>query len=665
MDGFVATVDYTLSRFERLENRFQTGVFGDTANHGIQSLTVDENGTFVNYAFSGAADFLFYGNELQVENDSLGFNVSWDVTDNLNFDFDFHTSKSESQPDGELNDLLGLYQGALGVNFAFAYGEGPFQVSVDDSGAFRGDQPFGGGTAIPGVDSFLDPDGVSPLGTFVRNISIENEVDQFQFRGNWEPDSGMLGSVDFGASYIDYQVETSGISTGFVFQGLGADPTFPGGATVPVACTVCSEGSGFFLPGSGSGIAGGFPTILRTPDPRALFDNFFFQPGDLVPQVQNFDVQEESLAVFANFNFEGEVAGMDARASVGVRYETTDVTGTAFQNLPVALQTTSLTEQVVINSADIVPFTLEGDYDEFLPAIDMQISPRDDMVLRLSYGRTLARPDLNALRPSLLIAEVDPFGPFNAFQGNPNLQPFLADNVDLAFEWYFSRSSLFAVNYFYKNVSNFIGTQTITSPLLNVDGNPLTDPSARFVPAAAGTSGSGPVTGNASDPIAEFSISQPFNEDQSATINGIELALQHVFDFGLGFQLNYTFVDSDADFDPLSVTQQVTLLGLSDSANIVAFYETDNFQIRFAGNWRDEFLFSTNQLRVPGEPVFFDSYFQVDASASYDVNDNFSVFVDVINLFGEDQRQFGRFQNQFLFQNDQEPRVTFGARASF
>lgn len=665
VDGVELTFDYTLSRFDRNEQRFQTGVFGDTANHGIQSLTVDENGTFTNYAFSGAADFLFYDNELRIENDSFGGNLKIEASDNLTLEFDGHTSKSESQPDGQLNDLLGLYQTALGVNFAFDYGSGPFQVSVDDSGAFRGQDPFGGGAPIPGITSFLDPDATSPLGTFVRTIAIRNDVDQAQFKGTWEPDSGFLSSLDFGASYTDYQVSTAGISSGFIFQGLGADPTFPGGATITVPCSVCNENSGFFTPGGGTSVPGGFPAILRSPDPRGLFDSFFFSPDDIVPQVQNFDIQEESLAFYANFNFEGEVAGMPARAAVGVRYETTDVTGTAFQNLPVALQTTSLTEQVVINSPDIIPFTLEGDYDQFLPAIDLQIEPRDDMLLRLSYGRTIARPDLNALRPSLLIAEVDPFGPFNAFQGNPDLQPFLADNVDLAFEWYFAPSSLLAVNYFYKNVSNFIGTRTFDSVLMNANGDPLTDPSARFVPAAAGTSGSGPVTGNASDPQAIFAISQPFNEDESATINGLEIAVQHVFDFGVGFQLNYTFVDSGAEFDPNSLVQQVVLLGLSDSANAVLFYENDKFQVRVAANYRDEFLFSTNQLRVPGEPVFFDDYIQVDASASYDINDNFSVFVDVLNIFGEDQRQRGRFENQFLFQNDQEPRITFGARASF
>ena len=108
-----------------------------------------------------------------------------------------------------------------------------------------------------------------------------------------------------------------------------------------------------------------------------------------------------------------------------------------------------------------------------------------------------------------------------------------------------------------------------------------------------------------------------------------------------------------------------SLIGLSDTANLVGFYENDKFKIRVAGNWRDDFLFATNQLRVPNEPVFVDSFIQIDASASYNINENYSVFVEGLNLTGSDQSQTGRFQEQFLFENNQRPRVTFGARAKF
>ena len=664
-DNFSATLDYTLSRFERDEKRYQTGVFGDPANHGVQSLQFDQNGTFTSYSFTGAADFLSYENELNIENDSIGLNLDWQVNDRLSLNFDIHSSDSQSQPDGELNDLLFLLQGAQNVGFGFNYSEGPTAVAVNDANASTviangvpGALTFLGGPASPlPLSGFLDPAGLAPLGTFVRNISILNEVDQAQLKGTWDfSDTGVLKSVNFGASRTDYMVDTKSVSSQFVFQGLGVDPVTFSSVCTTALCPLDSPIRGGIALGSGSGI-GGFNTIARVSSPAELAANFPIQPGDIQPAEDQSIISEESTAFYVNFNLEGELGGMPARLAIGARYEDTDIEGTSVQNLPIALQTSSNTEQEVLQSTEEVNFTLKGDYSELLPAIDFQIQPNEKTVARFSYGRTLARPDLNALRPSLTIADTRPFGPFNAVQGNPNLEPYLADNFDLAVEWYYAEDSYAAINYFYKDIDNYIGTTTLVQPINNVNGEPLTDPSARFV----GT----PVVGNASDPVAQFNVSQPFNSG-SADLDGFEFALQHVFgDTGFGIQANYTIVDSDAEFDPNAITQTVNLIGLSDSANLVGFFENDTFQVRAALNYRDEFLFSENQLRVQGEPVFFDSYTQLDVSGSYRYSDNITLFAEILNLTGEDQRQHGRFKNQFLFENNQDPRYTIGIKADF
>lgn len=665
-ENLTATLDFTLSRFGRTELRYQTGVFGDPANHGVSSLQFDGNGTFTNYAFTGAADFLSYENELRTENDSVGLNLEWQVSDALNLNFDVHSSDSQSQPGGELNDLLFLLQGSQNVGFSYRYDGQPFGVQVMDSGASTmiangvpGALVFldGGATAetLP-LSGFLDPAGLSPLGTFVRNISILNEVDQAQLRGTWEMSgNGALQSIDFGASVIDFTVDTNSISSQFVFQGLGINPATFGAVCTAALCPGNSSLRNGIRIGSGTGIAG-YNQILRVDSPAAIAGGFPIQTSDIVPATDQSLIGEESAALHVNFNFDWEIGDMPARLALGARYESTDVEGTSVQNLPISLQTSSPTEQEVIQSTEAVNFTLMGDYQELLPAVDFQISPGEDVVARFSYGRTLARPDLNALRPALTIADTRPFGPFNAVRGNPDLMPYLADNLDLALEWYYDEFSYAAVNYFSKDIENYIGTTTIMQPILNVTGDALTDPSARFT----GT----PVVGNASDPVAQFNVLSPFNSG-NAEIDGFELALQHFFgETGFGVQANYTFVDSDAEFDPNAIVQTVNLIGLSDSSNLVAFYEDDTFQIRVAYNWRGDFLFSENQLRVQNEPVFFDAYSQVDISSSWRVTDTITVFGEILNVTGEDQTQRGRYHNQFLFQNDQEPRITLGIRAN-
>ena len=487
-------------------------------------------------------------------------------------------------------------------------------------------------------------DGLSPLGSLVRTVAIENDVTQAQFRGTWRGNPGdLLQSINFGASYIEYDVATASNSTNFVFQGLddctGCDTLFTGEETF----------SGNI-----------WPSILIFDSAEAI--NNLFPVQTVIPQFDIVDIIEESYSAHLNANFEGEFNEMIVKLSAGVRYETTDVESSSLSNLPLGLRTTTTSEQEVIFTDTEQLLVQDGSYSNFLPAVDFQLQPTDETVLRFSYGRTLARPDLNALRPSLQIADTRPFGPFNAIRGNPGLQPYLADNIDVAAEWYYDEGSYLAVTYFYKEVQNYIGTETTQGEILNANGEPITDPSARFPDAGP----NGPsVESLPTDPVANFNILQQVNTGD-AQINGWEFAVQHLFgDTGFGVQANYTIVDSDADFDPLETEQVVNLIGLSDSANLVGFYENDRFQVRIAANWRDEFLFAENQLRVQGEPVFFDAFTQIDASASYNVKENLEVFVEALNITGEDQLQRGRFTDQFLFENDQKPRLTFGVRASF
>ena len=667
-EDLTATVDYTLSRYNVDERRYQTGVFGTPTNHGVQALAFDQNGTFTNYLFSGAADFLSYENELVVEGDSVGFNLDWQASEKLSLNLDLHSSTSESQPDGELNDVLFLLQGSLGVNFGIGYSGGPFETTTDASGAstfISGGVPgglvfLGGPSATLPLNGILDPAGLAPLGTFIRNVKIENDVDQAQLKGTWDFNSGSLQTIDFGLSRTDYEVATAGTSSNFVFQGLGVDPATFAGVCTTAICPITSPLRSAIEVGGGAGI-GGWDTILRVPSPAEVAAGFPIQTSSITPSVSRTNILEETTALYLNFNFETELSGMPVKVALGGRYEDTEITGISFQSIPIALRTSSNTEQEVIESTEESALTVKGDYAEFLPAIDFQIQPSDDTVVRASFGRSLARPDLNAMRPSLSIADTRPFGPFNAVQGNPDLEPYLADNFDLAFEWYYGDESYAAINYFYKDIDNYIGTTTVVQPVNNINGDPLTDPSARF--GVGGTIGA--VVGNASDPVANFNVLQPFNSG-SASVDGIELAIQHLFgDTGFGMQANLTMVDSDAEFNPNALTQTVNLIGLSDSANLVGFYENEKYQVRVALNWRDEFLFSENQLRVQGEPVFFDSYTQIDVSGSYALSDRLSLFGEILNLTGEDQTQFGRFSNQFLFENDQKPRFTFGVKGEF
>ena len=93
-----------------------------------------------------------------------------------------------------------------------------------------------------------------------------------------------------------------------------------------------------------------------------------------------------------------------------------------------------------------------------------------------------------------------------------------------------------------------------------------------------------------------WDITRPFNAPDTKTVDGFEVAFQHVFgESGFGVGVNATVVDGDVEFDVDSLDQQTPLTGLSDSANFQAFYEKDGISVKFTYAWRDEYLIGVGQ----------------------------------------------------------------------
>jgi TonB-dependent receptor len=685
-ERFQVTVDYVYSLYEVDQRRNITASFGVVDGNTVTNLGLDDNYTVTGYTRAGhAPDTQAYDNELKVENDSIGLNMRWDVTDRLTLAFDAHNSSAVSQPDGELNDRNYIINAPLGSVFDYTYSGSGVAIDIDDSGAYRGtcqygiDDPTGFdfvgeigaddyGCGRIEANGFLDPVGFSPLGSVFKTIGIDNEVDQYQLNASWDFDQTVL---DFGVSWTDYQVETNAVNTGFQFQGLYPCAECDIHISAPISIDAPSafqqvnvvDIDGFInatrepflgqdfanLTCCGDGLVGGG----NWPNPDSLLIETF--PPTF------FGASEESLALYMNVATDFEIGSMPARISAGLRYEDTDVKGSAFQNFPLSLTVISPTEGVVNPGPEETFFTVKGDYSVFLPAMDFRIEPAEGHVARASYGKSIARPDLNGLRPTTTVSDYRP-GIATASSGNPDLNPYLSDNFDLSYEWYYGEGSYFSIAYFYKEISDYIGTSVVQDTILDVDGEPLLTPEARFdpnlIPAV-------PVTSEPGDPIVTFDVTRLVNGAERE-VDGFEIAVQHLFgESGFGMQANYTVVDSDAEYDTNDFGEQSVLIGLSDSANLVGFFENNTFSVRVAANWRDKFLFATGQLRATNEPVYFDEYLQVDMLATWFVTDIFAVNFEVLNVFGEDQKQTGRYSNHFLLENEQAPRFKLGVRAVF
>src|SRR3546814_17274556 len=95
--------------------------------------------------------------------------------------------------------------------------------------------------------------------------------------------------------------------------------------------------------------------------------------------------------------------------------------------------------------------------------------------------------------------------------------------------------------------------------------------------------------------------------------------------------LSFNYTKSNANYPSVVAGATYSLEGLSKySYSLVGYYEKYGIQARVAYTYRDDFL--QTAVGRNSEQEYFNGYGQLDASLSYDLTDNFTVFVDGLNL---------------------------------
>ncbi len=678
-DNLTATLDYTYSENKLQNKRSELSAwfnFGPSASSWTDGPVAGPifYSEIINPATSdvamGGAQFA-----TKNENQSLGFNLDWALTDTFGLEFDFHKSSAESGADSIFgsNAVLGtagFFRGTTTVDFSRDF---PV-LSI----------------ALPPGMTTIDPSRMLVTGSSFRNSYMKAEIEQTQIKGHFD-------FADY--SRLDFGVSLNNVDNRSAFSNVQRDTW--GGATSPADYPDDIWNLESVRPFFGS---------INGSNSSALFNQFFTFDFDTVRQLAAQAAGDESLYLASDvFTTDRRTAedsrsaylqysntwdtAMPIHAAVGVRYESTDVRSTA-------LVPTATGILWVANNEFSVQFgapgytTLTGDYSYLLPNLDLAIDLSETMKLRGSYGESIGRPGWGDIQGGQTLSQLARInGGFGA-QGNPALKPLLSQNFDLSFEWYYGESSYFSAGFFRKNIDNYIGVTTIqgtpfelhtpamggyfneavsngcaTSDLtcirnyifLNHNG----DPGVVRGPDDANGNQTGTIAGLPGDPIATFAITVPANQ-RSASLDGWEFNVQHMFgDSGFGMSANYTIVDSGLQYDNYSLGEQFALEGLSDSANLVGFYENDKWSIRAAYNWRDEFLAGRFDGSGQPNPVYTEAYGQLDLSVGYEWNENLTFQAEAINLTDEIQRLHGRTRNQVLYVTQTGPRYMLGFRYKF
>ncbi len=617
----------------------------------------DRNIMFLQHGINGQAT-AWLEEQRPTDLSSLGFNADWLITDKLSLNADFFWSEANNHNKGTNSQAI-MEGGSDYIGYSSYDYRGGGDYPLYESEGNANDIPLGALKA-------------AHYGQSGWNVEAENIGAKFDF--SYDMDMGPLLSVDFGLHYStnNKQNREWGMhdDAGWIYKRTQGSV----GVLVPAeltdygsVCNQCMPGiedaqhvftdiaaymAWFADPATLDQLNGDDGNMVgQDISAQEYFDN----AGGLtsVEKPIGYEIEEELTALYVSGNFEFELDDMLIEVTAGARYVETNLDSSGqIQKLIDYVQDPSTPENpnppilraIFAEDGDFVSVVESSSYTNFLPNLNINMDVHEDVKLRFAASQTLTRPIMDSVAPWLSMQDgtldcngngIHEGGEDSCGYGNgsnPQLKPYLSTNLDVSLEWYYSDASMLSVAVFTKNVADWIVTETT----IEKDYELLT-----------------------SD-VDTIHVTRPRNIDD-AKIEGYEVNIIHTFDNGFGVQANYTGISSNAE---LSTESDFSLPGLSDNANLIAFYENETLSVRIAYNWRSEFLQSLN-YGGRGEPQYVGAYEQLDFSVNYYINDNFTVYLNGLNVLDEATHKYGRHKNQFHSYSETGQRFALGVRAKF
>jgi len=300
-------------------------------------------------------------------------------------------------------------------------------------------------------------------------------------------------------------------------------------------------------------------------------------------------VDESVEEAYVKIRFGGTIGSTPLNGNFGVRAVHTETESSGFGS---------------VNGGALAPVNISNDYTEFLPSINFTFNLSDETLLRLGFARVISRPPLDELRASRQLWNTSP--PPTGSGGNPLLNPFLANQLDVSYEYYFAKESLVSLAVYYKEVESHIG---YTTAPVTIEG-------------------------------VTYAVTGPFNGDGGG-ISGAELTFQSPFAASgplsnFGIYMNYAYVDTGVkEFYP--APNPLPIEGYAqNTAAADLWFNRGGFEARLGYKYHSPFTiiagWAGSDVRSLGEETIF------DLSTTYQVNDSFGVRFQVNNLTNEPLR---------------------------
>ncbi len=616
VDNVRTSVDVYASDFS--ETQWLRGIeFPLAAQNELVPMTVS-NGVVTSGTFSDVKgvvrnDVNFRDSELR----AFGWNLEYDVNDDWTAEIDLSHSRVSRR-----DQLLETYSGT-----------GPEDVGLTDTLGFT---LGGNGALFDSSLNYTDPNTIvltSPQGWgsdnvpggqlgYTNNPRIRDELSHFTLSAERFSGDGTFSSIEFG---LNFNRRIKSLVADEFYLGLAS-----GDFQAPLVSTNGTTDLSFL----------GIPGMISY-DPLEAFDSGLYSLSrntfsDVV--VKSWSVEEEITLGYVQLNIDTTGGNVPLTGNIGVQVVHTDQSSNAFGSQP---NPPGFLEGVLTQ-----PVSASKDYTLTLPSVNLSWEVGDQKFLRFGAARTLARPRMDELRASQVITFNDRApcadvnneqqaancnindlddSPWSSSGGNPLLDPWIADSLDLSFEMYFPDDlGYFAIAAFYKELDSYIFDQQLSfdfSGFPSGDSEPITD----IGPANQPANGSG------------------------GFVKGVELALTYNFDSlwpalqGLGVFMSASKNDSNIVQDPNDPS--LPLPGLSeDIQNITVFYERGGFSARVSNRFRSEFLGEVAGFGAGRDLTLVEEESIVDAQIGYAWNSgplaNLSVFLQGNNLTDEPFQTF-------------------------
>ncbi|MBK9991620.1 MAG: TonB-dependent receptor [Verrucomicrobia bacterium] len=502
----------------------------------------------------------FFGvvrNDFAKRNDHLfasGWNLEFGNKDGWKTDLDLSYSRVKRR-DFVLETYSGYAVNGVGTPDTITYNLAPdggagatftHQLDYSDGTQMRLGMPQGWGQ-----NAALRPYGQHG---FVKGPVARDEIIQYKL-GTQHPLKGLFSRFEVGAVFNrrnKYETESgpNGMEGYFLQLKNGA-------ASAPLPPSVGVTDLSFIGLGK-----------MYSYDPMALYNSGFYDKianDDPTKMANNWSVAEKVSIAYVKLDIDTKMGSIPISGNIGAQ----------------VVQTNQRSNGQAIDNATLTINQVSGEhkYTDFVPSLNLNFHLTEKDALRLSIARQLARQPMNDMRAGSTYSfdatkatSTDiQNSPWSANGGNPKLEPWRSNSVDLSFEHYFKdHMGYFSIAAFYKKLASYTYNQ---KAIKDFTGLPWTT----SLPPA----------------IYEGYSTIPQN-GQGGMIKGLELAVsipgEKFADFLKGFGVIASASFFKSSVQPDLNNPATSLVGLSDRVrSFTVYYERGGFSTRMSARYRSSY----------------------------------------------------------------------------